>query len=148
MAIKHPFLQGKWQGPRFADAAGFLFVSMKGNILILKRSQGDWAGRWASAGGWMEEGETPLYAAVRETLEEIQKLPKYTALSKMVKIHWRGTLYCTWIVLTPIEFRPKLNKEHSQFRWASPEDLRAGKYMLHDGFRDTLKKAMPEVLED
>ena len=47
-AQTHPFLHGKYQGPKFADAAGFLFLSPKGKMLLLKRSGGDWAGRWAS----------------------------------------------------------------------------------------------------
>lgn len=146
----HPFLHGKYQGPKFADAAGFLFLSSKGKMLLLKRAGGsDWSGRWGSAGGWMEPGEAPMQTAVRESMEELGKLPRYLKLLQMVKLHWRGTLYITWVVSCPIEFRPsKLDKkEHSQWRWASPEEVQSGKYLLHDGFRETLEKAAPYFLE-
>lgn len=148
--IDHPFLRGRYEGPPFADAAGFLFVSPKGKILILKRAgKSKWAGRWASAGGRLDEGETPLRAAVRETIEEIGALPKYCKLTNMVKLYWMGVLYCTWIVFTPIEFPPrKLDKrEHSQWRWVTPEEIESGRYQLHDGFAETLKLAMPEVFD-
>ena len=144
----HPFLRGRYQGPWFADAAGFLFVSPKGKILILKRAgKSKWAGRWASAGGRMDEDETPLQAAVRETVEEIGDLPKYCKLQNMVKLHWMGVMYCTWVVFSPIEFPPRKldKKEHSQWRWVTPEEIQSGRYQLHDGFAETLKLAMPDV---
>jgi len=148
--IKHPFLSGKYEGPWYADAAGFVFFSPRGKMLILKRAgQSDWAGRWASAGGMMEEGETPLHAAVRETIEELGALPRFCKLmGKPHKMYWRGILYCTWVVYTPIEFRPKkLNtKEHSQWRWVTAEELGEG-YLLHDGFRDTLEEIAPHMLD-
>ena len=149
--IKHPFLHGKYQGPRFADAAGFVFFSPKGNMLLLKwAGKSNWAGRWASAGGMMDDGETPLQAAVRESTEELGKLPRYCKLMNMVKLHWRGTLYVTWVVYSPIEFRPhKLDKrEHSQWRWVAPHEVQAGKYFLHDGFRETLELVAPQMLGD
>lgn len=147
--IKHPFLHGKYQGPMHADAAGFIFFSPKGKMLLLKRAgQSSWRGRWASAGGMMDPGETPLHAAVRETIEELGNLPRYCKLMNMVKIHWRGTHYVTWVVYTPIEFRPKkLNlQEHSQWRWVTAEDIQEGKYFLHDGFRATLEEIAPHML--
>jgi ADP-ribose pyrophosphatase YjhB (NUDIX family) len=38
-----------------------------GRVLLVRRSDD---GRWAMPGGWVEPGETPADAAVRETLEE------------------------------------------------------------------------------
>jgi ADP-ribose pyrophosphatase YjhB (NUDIX family) len=38
-----------------------------GRVLLVRRSDD---GRWAMPGGWVEPGETPAEAAVRETLEE------------------------------------------------------------------------------
>ena len=145
---QHPFLRGRYQGPMFADAAGFLFISPKGKILILKRAgKSKWAGRWASSGGRIDEGETPMGAAVRETIEEIGALPLYCKPMNMVKLHWMGVLYCTWVVSTPIEFPPRKldKKEHSQWRWVTPDEIESGKYPLHDGFAQTLKLAMPDV---
>lgn len=147
--LKHPFLSGKYQGPLFADAAGFIFFSPKGKMLVLQRAgKSNWAGRWASAGGRLDEGESPLQAAVRETFEELGNLPRYCKLLNMVILHWRGVKYVTWVVYTPIEFRPKkLNKkEHSQWRWVDAKELQ--KLLLHDGFRETLEKVAPHMLED
>lgn len=39
-----------------------------GGLVLLVRRSDD--GRWAMPGGWVEPGETPAEAAVRETLEE------------------------------------------------------------------------------
>ena len=38
-----------------------------GRVLLVRRSDD---GRWAMPGGWVEPDETPVEAAVRETLEE------------------------------------------------------------------------------
>jgi ADP-ribose pyrophosphatase YjhB (NUDIX family) len=54
-------------------AAGIVFVSQKGNVLLLRRSdkEENWSGHWALPGGGVEEGETPEEGAAREAREEI-----------------------------------------------------------------------------
>lgn len=52
-------------------AAGILIVSKAGRALFLKRGPGgDMPGLWAFPGGRLEEGESTLDAAIRETVEE------------------------------------------------------------------------------
>lgn len=52
-------------------AAGILIISKDGKALFLKRGPGgDAPGLWCVPGGRLEDGETPLQAAVRETEEE------------------------------------------------------------------------------
>lgn len=52
-------------------AAGILFKSKDGRILLLRRGNGgDYPGHWAIPGGHIEDGETAEQAARREVLEE------------------------------------------------------------------------------
>lgn len=52
-------------------AAGILILNELGQALFLKRGPGgDYPGMWAFPGGRIEEGETAIEAAVRESLEE------------------------------------------------------------------------------
>ncbi|HEX2589477.1 MAG TPA: NUDIX domain-containing protein [Gaiellales bacterium] len=42
-------------------------INSAGEVLLIRRADD---GRWAMPGGWVEPGETPAEAAVRETAEE------------------------------------------------------------------------------
>ena len=42
-----------------------------GSVLLMKRKGSHGAGKWAMPGGWMEKGEWPADAAVREIKEEV-----------------------------------------------------------------------------
>lgn len=60
-------------------AAGILFLTKDGRALFIKRSSsGDHAGEWAFPGGHVEDGETLLECALRETAEEVGAKPKAT----------------------------------------------------------------------
>jgi 8-oxo-dGTP diphosphatase len=59
--------------PRKAISAGVLFFNAKGELLIVRPTYLD---RWLWPGGGVEENETPLQAAIRETEEEIGVTPK------------------------------------------------------------------------
>lgn len=53
------------------NAAGILLLSKTGRALFLKRGNGgDCPGEWCFPGGRLEEGETTVDAAIRETMEE------------------------------------------------------------------------------
>ncbi|MGA7537417.1 MAG: DUF2213 domain-containing protein [Steroidobacteraceae bacterium] len=116
-----------------AKAAGILLRSPKGNALFLKRSDKarDHAGEWCCAGGSIEGIETPEQAAHRETREETG----YSAGS-LTQID-EGNGFVTFRADTGEEFEPKLNDEHTDFRWA-PMD--APPEPLHPGVAATLKK--------
>lgn len=45
-------------------------IRKDGYMLMLLRHGADGSGKWSVPGGWMESGETPQEAAVRETMEE------------------------------------------------------------------------------
>jgi mutator protein MutT len=144
--VDFPF-GGIYQGPRFADAAGLLFTS-DGRILLALRAGGQTRqGTWALPGGWVEEGETPLQAAVRESQEELGiRLSRGSLFLKNCKIRWHGVLYIAWLTRTPVAFRPQLDRsEHTQYRWFLPGDL-AGR-RLHEGAEEVISNLAPEFLE-
>ena len=47
-----------------------IFVIHGDEILMLNRNKHSWMGMWNSVGGKIENGETPIEAAIRETYEE------------------------------------------------------------------------------
>lgn len=53
------------------ERATLLFVVRDGQILLIRKKRGLGAGKVNGPGGRLEEGETPLEGAVRETREEL-----------------------------------------------------------------------------
>lgn len=52
-----------------------LYVIKDGQMLLIKSKRGVSKGKWNGPGGHLNSGETPLEAAVRETLEETGIVP-------------------------------------------------------------------------
>ena len=57
------------------ERATLLFVIQNGSILLIHKKQGLGAGKVNGPGGRIEEGETPLEAAIREVQEEVCVTP-------------------------------------------------------------------------
>lgn len=89
-------------------------------VLLVKRAANseDHPETWAFPAGKVEDGETPLQTAVRESFEEIGYRPE--ALPEFVEISAGG--FCLFRVKVP-EFVPTLNEEHSAYVWAAPGAL-------------------------
>ena len=108
------------------------FVTCKGRVLILKRSQRvrTYRGRWATVSGYLEKGEDSLDRAFRELREEVD-LPKEDV--ELVKIGEPISVddsesNLNWIVY-PFLFNSKtkvvrIDWEHDEYKWINPEDLR------------------------
>jgi 8-oxo-dGTP pyrophosphatase MutT (NUDIX family) len=104
-------------------AAGILFKSKAGRVLLLKRSaEGDFAGYWCIPGGKIEDGENAEGAAVREVLEETGYRVGHPGRLLMRSVG-EDVDYTTFIKDVDDEFMPKLNDEHTAFGWFVPSEV-------------------------
>lgn len=99
-------------------AAGIMICTRDGKVLLLKRSD---SGQWAFPGGKIEEGETSEEAALRECEEEIGLRPDN--IRDWTRRSRDGVDFTTYLSLVDDEFEPKLNEEHTEFRWLPADDL-------------------------
>ncbi len=109
-----------------------------GRVLLLDRADGK---GWSHPGGFVEPGETPAAAAVRE-LEEETGYPPFlmkdvAALElghdpsdgQLVLIQgapspfWYDFYYTVFVVYAREEFAPRLNPEHRAYTWGDPDDI-------------------------
>ena len=95
-------------------------------FLILKRVETEkyFPGCWDFPGGKLEEGEDPFQGIEREALEEsgliiraLSPLGTYPATENSSEIQF--TIYSTEIT----SGRPKISKEHSEYTWATKEEI-------------------------
>jgi mutator protein MutT len=104
-------------------AAGILFKSPEGRVLLLRRSdEGDMAGTWCVPGGKIEDGETPEKAAVREVYEETKYRCGHAGelFARRIK---DGVDYTTFLHRVDDEFVPRLNNEHTAYAWVKPDEV-------------------------
>ncbi|MBI3632330.1 MAG: NUDIX domain-containing protein [Candidatus Vogelbacteria bacterium] len=106
----------------------FRRIGNRVEILLLQRASDE---TWQPVTGGVEEGESYLNGATRETIEE-------TGLTLFVKIvegiysfsfknpegHRRAGLVTEEVFAfeAPISFKPTLSQEHINFMWVSPEE--------------------------
>lgn len=105
--------------PETLRAAGIVFrAKSTGRVLYLQRVD---TGEWCGAGGKIEDGETPIDAAIRECAEEMGELSDLDPqpLARTVS----PTLdFTAFIQDVPDEFAPTLNDEHTAWAWADPDN--------------------------
>lgn len=95
------------------DLVAFTIYVSGDKILWMRRSDDK---SWSFPGGHVEEGESAIQGAIRESREETGHTPK----SGLQLIHEEDKL-CIY-TCSDGEFIPKLNYEHDAFVWASLED--------------------------
>lgn len=117
-------------------AAGILFLSPEREVLLLKRAGKDHHGEWGLPAGHIEKGERPEEAARRETREEAG-YDHDGGLSPFMHSDKHGTDFVTFLAHSS-RFKPKLNDEHDEARWVTPEE--AQRMELHPGVREALNK--------
>lgn len=101
------------------QAAGIVFRSRDGRVLVLKRTDG----RWGIPGGKIELGETPVRAAIRETLEETGHIVT-TALFPCFRNQNDDAVDFTAFETTVDEFIPTLaDGEHTEWKWVFPPEI-------------------------
>ena len=91
----------------------FIVYTDNDKILWMKRTKDD---TWGFPGGHVEDGESAIEGAIRESREEIMHVPE-TGL-QLIYSEGKVRLFgCN-----DGEFKPELNDEHSEFVWATIED--------------------------
>ena len=103
--------------------AKVLVVNNLGELLLLRRSQSDERrpGEWDIPGGWVEDGEDILAAALRETQEEaglkVDNARLVFAITEPVEPEYGSG---TWVVfMEKVYDRPPvtLSDEHDHYTW-------------------------------
>ncbi|MCM8530480.1 MAG: NUDIX domain-containing protein [Lentisphaeraceae bacterium] len=101
--------------------------------LILKRANNPldpWAGHLSLPGGKIEKGESPLQAAMRETLEESGINLKISELQSQLPIEIAGANISSSVKVQPyhfnLDYKPEIIlelAEHQEYYWVSCEYL-------------------------
>jgi 8-oxo-dGTP diphosphatase len=99
-----------------------------GKILLGKRApQVNNGGAWNFFGGRIDQGESPRNALARELAEEAGLRVKRRALIKLGRVaSQRGPLdrqMHYYLLRVDQELAPRLNAEHSGYRWFAPTEL-------------------------
>lgn len=128
-------------------AGGIVFLLPDKRILVVKRagSEENYGGHWSFPGGKAEEGESAEDAAKREAREELGPTPPLDGLQRLyTTITPNGFEFVTFVVQLKEEFPPALNEEHTDFKWASLDDLPEP---MHPGVSDTVQrlKMKPDI---
>jgi mutator protein MutT len=112
---------------RMITAAGIMFRSPQGRVLLLRRAASEDApGTWAFPGGKLREGETPAQAAIREVWEECRYRAGHAGKFHCRRV--RGNVdYTTYIYDCDSEFVPQLNSEHTAYAWLDPQEALEGR---------------------
>jgi 8-oxo-dGTP pyrophosphatase MutT (NUDIX family) len=102
------------------NCAGILFRAPGPQYLLVKRSD---TGEWEQPGGHLESGETPEEAAARECVEEIGGCPEGVHWIARTTTNPDGGDYTCFLQDVPEPFEPKLNDEHTEWQWVTPDAL-------------------------
>jgi 8-oxo-dGTP pyrophosphatase MutT (NUDIX family) len=115
-------------------AAGLVIRIPSGELLFLKRGKGgDYPGTWCFPGGHIEKGENAEQAARREFKEETG----HEFSGKLIQVDKGANGFITFGADVPKKFDPKIDAEHTEYKWATPKDA---PQPLHPGVRASLIK--------
>ena len=110
----------------------FIVYTDNDKILWIKRTKDD---TWGFPGGHVEDGESAIEGAIRESREEIMHVPE-TGL-QLIYSEGKVRLFgCN-----DGEFKPELNEEHSDFVWATIEDAPEDLFPKIDGDEEKIAEA-------
>lgn len=115
-----------------SEIVAFIVYTDNDKILWLKRTKDD---TWGFPGGHVEEGESAIEGAIRESREEVEHVPQ-TGLQLIYEENKVRLFGCN-----DGEFKPELNDEHSEFVWATIEDAPEPIFPKIDGDQEKIAEA-------
>jgi 8-oxo-dGTP pyrophosphatase MutT (NUDIX family) len=124
--------------------AGIIFTDGQSVLLLRRSHKGDMATTWTIPGGKVEEGETFLGGAQRETREETGHLPNCTRLGQFD--HQDGRfVFKSFLCRVDKQFQCKLSDEHTNARWVPLDEV--DNFRLHPGFKDIWPSVLRTIRE-
>ena len=114
------------------DSVAFIVYTDDEKILWMRRTKDN---TWGFPGGHVEEGESPIEGAIRESKEEICYVPN----SGLSLIHEDGNVRL--YTCNDGYFEPSLNDEHDAFLWATIEDVPEPLFKKIDGEMEEIAEA-------
>ena len=138
-------VQGHSTDPSLRIAAGVAIYDLSGAVLLLKRRPDcdDHPGEWAFPAGGIDPGETPEQCARREAWEETGRRP---LILKPLGIYEEpGVCFHGFKEQVVGRFNPRLCREHTEFKWSTPEDRPKP---LHPGVAKMLRLAKAPTKDD
>lgn len=127
---------GKMRWGRYG-AAGALFIvhSERGTeaLMQLRSARAHEGGTWSCPGGAIDEGESPIVAALRETTEEVGAPPEpFEVLGEYMFAPAGDWSYVTSVIRVTHRFGHPTNFETTEVRWCTADEIDG--LPLHPGF--------------
>ena len=124
-----------------SKGAGIFFTDGKKVLLLKRAEQGDNMGTWCLPGGKVEEGETLIDAARRESKEECGRVEgnRFEDLREIDGNH----VWTSFFFKVKKPFKCKLSDEHSDWKWFDLDKL--DKVNLHPKLKDNLDRHLKIV---
>jgi 8-oxo-dGTP pyrophosphatase MutT (NUDIX family) len=119
-------------------------------FLMLHRSGRSGAPFWQGVSGWIEAGEVPHLAALRELREEtgLEAIELYAVDSLFDLYAWkRGTVetIVPFAALVVADVEPQLSEEHDEWRWEPLAE--AANLVPYEPQRTALRRIATDILE-
>jgi len=107
-------------GPKLV--AGCLVIE-RGRVLLLRRGIAPQLGKWTFPGGYVDLGETPTQAALRETVEEVGMRVTLGPLLGLYSDPERPIAAVAVYLAEPGTEPPRTSAEATEVRYFAPDDL-------------------------
>jgi ADP-ribose pyrophosphatase YjhB (NUDIX family) len=109
-----------FQGPKLV--AGCLVID-SGRVLLLRRGIMPQIGRWTFPGGYVDLGETPKQAAIRETIEEVRMTVTLGPLLGLYADPAHPIAAVAVYIAAPGVEAPAISDEATEVRYFAPDEI-------------------------